>query len=44
MMIYILSLGLTVFLLIAVVLVINPHLISPSLAARWIRNHTYKRH
>ena len=44
MMIFILSAGLTAFLLIGMVLIINPHLVSESLASRWIRNHKYKNH
>jgi len=43
-MIFILSIGLSLFLLLGVFLVLNPDLISPSLAKRWNRNHKYGRH
>lgn len=40
-MLYILSFGLTLFLLIGVILMFNPDLVSPSLAARWLRGQKY---
>jgi len=43
-MIFILSIGLTLFLLLGVLLILNPDLVSPSLANRWNRNHKYGRH
>lgn len=43
-MIFILSIGLSLFLLIGMVLILNPDLVSPSLAKRWDRNHKYKSH
>lgn len=43
-MLYILSVGLSLFLLIGVLLIMFPDLISPSLADRWVRNHKYWRH
>jgi len=43
MMLFILSAGLTLFLLIGVLIMFNPHLLSPALAERWLRNHKYWR-
>ncbi|CAN5427960.1 hypothetical protein BH11CYA1_BH11CYA1_31590 [soil metagenome] len=43
-MIFILSIGLCLFLLIGMILMMNPDLVSPSLAKRWDRNHKYKSH
>ncbi len=43
-MIFILSIGLSLFLLIGMILILNPDLVSPSLTKRWDRNHKYKRH